>query len=210
MRAQATRAYARASTSSERQAMDFPAARSTSHPLPADRGTMSLKGEQLAAPVPTNQAVEQVLLALADGSYVLSTPDGVVAECGVGVVALVGSSAEQLAGQPVVDVLASAADEAQRAAFERLLRGERDGAEHAFPTATAGASARALQLVVVSVPLALGWEFTSLLGELGARDADSWDPGPCASATSARSKPSRASSSPARSRRSPEPGWRAS
>ncbi len=41
---------------------------------------MTLQGEQLNTPVPTNHEVEQVLLALADGSYVLSTPDGVVAE----------------------------------------------------------------------------------------------------------------------------------
>ncbi|MEY2515159.1 MAG: hypothetical protein QOJ89_2517, partial [bacterium] len=137
---------------------------------------MSLQGEQLNTPVVTNHDVEQVLLALADGSYVLSSHDGVVAECGAGVVAIVGAAADEITGRPVVDVLAAAADGAQRAAFERLLRGERAGAAPEFPTTGAGGARRSLRLVVVSVPLSLGWEFTSLLGELGSRDADTWDP----------------------------------
>lgn len=137
---------------------------------------MSILGEQLSAPAPTDHDVEQVLLGLADGSYVLSTPDGAVAECGVGVVALLGASAEQLAGRPVTDVLAAATDPAQRAAFERLLHGERDDTRQAFATTTAGGAPRSLRFVVVSVPLELGWEFTSLLGELRSRDADTWHP----------------------------------
>ena len=137
---------------------------------------MSLQGQQMSVPVPTNREVEQVLLGLADGGYVLSTPDGAVAECGAGVVALLGASAERLGGRPVIDVLAAGADPSQRAAFERLLRGERDDAGQVFATATAAGAARSVGLIVVSVPLALGWEFTSLLGELAARDADGWDP----------------------------------
>ena len=136
---------------------------------------MSILGEQLSAPA-TDHDVEQVLLGLADGSYVLSTPDGALAECGVGVVALLGASAEQLAGRPVTDVLAAATDPAQRAAFERLLHGERDDTRQAFATTTAGGAPRSLRFVVVSVPLELGWEFTSLLGELRSRDADTWHP----------------------------------
>ena len=114
---------------------------------------MSILGEQLSAPAPTDHDVEQVLLGLADGSYVLSTPDGALAECGVGVVALLGASAEQLAGRPVTDVLAAATDPAQRAAFERLLHGERDDTRQAFATTTAGGAPRSLRFVVVSVPL---------------------------------------------------------
>ena len=48
---------------------------------------MTFEGEWLSAPVSTNNDVEQVLLGLADGSYVLSTPDGDVAECGGSVAA---------------------------------------------------------------------------------------------------------------------------
>jgi len=134
---------------------------------------MSLLGEQLAAPaIPADHDVEQVLLGLADGSYVLSTPDGRVAECGVGVARLLNSSPGDLAGHPVADVLI--ADPQQRGAFERLLRGERD--DSVFFATAAGGAARSLRFVVILVPLALGWEFTSLLSELGSRDADSWEP----------------------------------
>jgi PAS domain S-box-containing protein len=96
--------------------------------------------------------VEQVLLGLADGSYVLSTPEGVVAECGAGAVALLGASAEHV-------LLAD-----RTRAGSRVVR-----------TLTVAGAQRSLRLVVVAVPLALGWEFTSLLGELGSRDAGSWD-----------------------------------
>ena len=137
---------------------------------------MSLLGDQLAMPAPTDHEVEQVLLGLADGSYVLSSPDGRVAECGVGVAALLATSSEDLAGRPVADVVAASGGPAQRAAFELVLRGERDAAAAAFATAAADGSARSLRFVVVCVPLALGWEFTALLGELGSRDADSWHP----------------------------------
>ena len=61
--------------------------------------------------------VEQVLLGLADRGYVLSTPDGVVAECGVSVVALLGAQAERLAGRPVANVL-----DVGRAAAARRVR----------------------------------------------------------------------------------------
>ncbi len=47
---------------------------------------MTFQGDELAAPAATDEELEQVLLALADGSYMLSTPDGAVAEGGVGVV----------------------------------------------------------------------------------------------------------------------------
>jgi PAS domain S-box-containing protein len=96
--------------------------------------------------------VEQVLLGLADGSYVLSTPEGVVAECGAGAVALLGASAEHV-------LLAD-----RTRPGSRVVRG-----------LTPVAAQRSLRLVVVAVPLALGWEFTSLLGELGSRDAGTWD-----------------------------------
>jgi hypothetical protein len=96
--------------------------------------------------------VEQVLLGLADGSYVLSTPEGVVAECGAGAAALLGASAEHV-------LLADRARAGSRVVRALTPTGEQ----------------RSLRLVVVAVPLALGWEFTSLLGELGSRDAGSWD-----------------------------------
>ncbi len=136
---------------------------------------MTLQGSQMAAPaVPGDHHVEQVLLSLADGSYVLSTPDGRIAECGLGVAALLGATQEELAGHAIADVLASAADPSQRDAFERVLRGERD--DRVFAAATADGAPLALRFDVISVPLALGWEFTALLTELGSRDADSWQP----------------------------------
>jgi PAS domain S-box-containing protein len=122
--------------------------------------------------------IEQVLLGLADGSYVLSTPDGAVAECGAGVVALLGTPAETLAGRRTADALVPGTDAQTRAAFEQLLRGERSAGATAavFRTTTATGAQRALQFVVIAVPLALGWEFTSLLSELGSRDAGTWHP----------------------------------
>ena len=136
---------------------------------------MSLQGEQLAAPaIPADHDVDQVLLGLADGSYVLSTPDGRVAECGLGVAGMLGAAPEEIAGHAVADVLASGTDPQGRDAFERLLRGERD--DRVFAAARADGAPLTLRFVVISVPLALGWEFTSLLSELGSRDADSWQP----------------------------------
>lgn len=136
---------------------------------------MSHQGQQLPAHVDGAHDIEQVLLGLADGSYVLSTPDGAVAECGVGVVGLLGEFAEALAGRRTADALLPGADADTRAAFDALLHGEGDGAR-VFRTATAAGVQRALQFVVVAVPLALGWEFTSLLSELGSRDAGTWHP----------------------------------
>jgi PAS domain S-box-containing protein len=120
--------------------------------------------------------VEQVLLGLADGSYVLSTPEGAVAECGAGAVAMLGASAETLAGRATADALLAGADAETRAALERDLRSDRAGAGSlAVRTQTPAGAQRSLRLVVIAVPLALGWEFTSLLGELGSRDAATWD-----------------------------------
>lgn len=135
---------------------------------------MSLQGEQLTAAPPIDHDIEQLLLGLADGSYVLSTPDGVVAECGVGAGALLGAGPEELAGHPVPELLASGGDPAQRAVFEQLLHGNAHGTDQRFAALCADGSTRSLRYLVVSVPLALGWEFTSLLSELGSRDADSW------------------------------------
>ena len=136
---------------------------------------MDHPGQQLAAPATHAHDVEQVLLGLADGSYVLSTPDGKVAECGVGVVALLGEPPEALSGRRTADALVPGAGADTRAAFEALLRGEGD-ATGSFRATTVSGAQRALQFVVVAVPLALGWEFTSLLGELGSRDAGTWHP----------------------------------
>jgi PAS domain S-box-containing protein len=136
---------------------------------------MTHQGQQLSAQVDDAHEIEQVLLGLADGSYVLSTPDGAVAECGVGVVALLGERAEVLAGRRTADALVPGADAETRAAFEALLHSEAPGAP-VFRTATAAGVQRSLQFVVVAVPLALGWEFTSLLAELGSRDAGTWHP----------------------------------
>jgi PAS domain S-box-containing protein len=120
--------------------------------------------------------VEQVLLGLADGSYVLGTPEGAVAECGAGAVALLGASAETLAGRATADALLAGADAETRAALERDLRSDRAGAGSlVVRTQTPAGAQRSLRLVVITVPLALGWEFTSLLGELGSRDAATWD-----------------------------------
>lgn len=93
---------------------------------------MSLQGEQLSAAPPIDHDIEQLLLGLADGSYVLSTPDGVVAECGVGAGALLGAGPEELAGHPVPELLASGGDSAQRAAFEQLLHGNAHGTDQRF------------------------------------------------------------------------------
>ena len=139
---------------------------------------MSLQGDPLPAPVVSDESIEQVLLGLADGSYVLSTPDGAVAECGVGVVGLLGAPADRLVGRPTAEVLVPGADDAVRHAFDQLLLA--DGADVAAPRTfraqTPGGATRSLQFVVVAVPLALGWEFTSLLSELGSRDAGTWHP----------------------------------
>ena len=145
----------------------------------ADREGMNLPGGQLAAPAAAvDKELEQVLLGLADGSYVLSTPDGAIAECGIGVVGLLGVPAEELAGRPTVDVLVAGADEAARNEFDWLLRAPSIDpvAPRAFPARTASGAVRSLRFVVVSVPLALGWEFTSLLTELRTRDAGTWQP----------------------------------
>ena len=138
---------------------------------------MSHEGQQLSAPVVGAHDIEQVLLGLADGSYVLSTPEGAVAECGAGVAALLGVSPERLGGRPTADVLVPGADAESRAAFDQLVQS--DGGADAgriFRATTASGVQRALQFVVVAVPLALGWEFTSLLSELGQRDAGTWHP----------------------------------
>ena len=168
---------------------------------------MSLQGEQLSAAPPIDHDIEQLLLGLADGSYVLSTPDGVVAECGVGASALLGTGPEELAGHPVPELLASGGDPVQRAAFEQLLHGNALGTDQRFAARCADGSRRSLRCLVVSVPLALGWEFTSLLSELGSRDADSWQR--CGCATSARWRPCRPSAGPACSPTA-EGAWRAS
>lgn len=138
---------------------------------------MSLQGE-LPAPAANEFEIDQVLLGLADGSYVLSAPDGSVAKCGVGVVALFGSPAERLVGRPTMDILLSGADADARAAFERLpqAEGAEPGDKRTFRTATASGAELTLEFVVVAVPLALGWEFTSLLSELGSRDTGTWEP----------------------------------
>ncbi|HTN25399.1 MAG TPA: hypothetical protein VL120_15525, partial [Solirubrobacteraceae bacterium] len=136
---------------------------------------MSHLGQQLSAPAEPAHEIEQVLLGLADGSYVLSTPDGAVAECGAGVVALLRAPAEALAGRRTADVLVAGADAESRAAFEALLHGDGD-TTRSFAATTVAGMQRSLQFVVVAVPLALGWEFTSLLGELSSRDAGTWHP----------------------------------
>ncbi|HEV2777533.1 MAG TPA: hypothetical protein VGV90_18225, partial [Solirubrobacteraceae bacterium] len=140
---------------------------------------MDLLGSDMAAPAAAvDRELEQVLLGLADGSYVLSTPDGSVAESGVGVVGLLAAPAERLVGQPVADVLIAGADESARVEFEQMLRAPTSdpGARRTFSARCAGATVRRLQFVVVCVPLALGWEFTSLLSELRSRDAGTWHP----------------------------------
>lgn len=119
------------------------------------------------------RAVDQVLLGLADGSYVLSTPEGAVAECGAGVGALLGTPPESLAGRPTADALVPGADVATRAAFDALLRGD-GAAPRALRAVTASGEPRSLSFLVVAVPLALGWEFTSLLSELDSRDPATW------------------------------------
>ncbi|MDP2712680.1 MAG: PAS domain S-box protein [Solirubrobacteraceae bacterium] len=143
----------------------------------ADREGMTIEGEWMAAPVATDPELEQALLGLADGSYVLGTPDGVVAECGPGVVELLGASADELVGRPTAEVLVATADGADRRAFDDLMRAESVDvtAPRMFGAQSADGTARALRFVVIAVPLALGWEFTTLLGELGSRDALTWN-----------------------------------
>ncbi|HUR86188.1 MAG TPA: PAS domain S-box protein [Solirubrobacteraceae bacterium] len=138
---------------------------------------MSHEGQQISArPIGTHD-IEQVLLGLADGSYVLSTPEGAVAECGSGVAALLGVSPERLSGRSTADALVLGADAESRAAFDALLQSDGGGdASRVFRATTPSGVRRALQFVVVAVPLALGWEFTSLLSELRQRDAGTWHP----------------------------------
>jgi PAS domain S-box-containing protein len=140
---------------------------------------MNLQGSQLAAPAAAiDDELEQVLLGLADGSYVLSTPDGAIAECGIGVAGLLGAPADTLVGTSTADVLVAGSDPAVRRDFEHLLHAHRadQAGLRTFPARTADGVTRSLRFVVVAVPLALGWEFTSLLSELRARDAGSWHP----------------------------------
>ena len=140
---------------------------------------MNLLGGHMAAPAAEiDRDLEQMLLGLADGSYVLSTPDGSVAESGVGVVGLLGTPADRLVGQPIADVLIAGADEPARGDFEQLLGAPSvdPSARHTFSSRCAEGAMRSLQFHVVRVPLALGWEFTSLLSELRSRDAGTWHP----------------------------------
>src|SRR3978361_1831704 len=136
---------------------------------------MSHQGQQLSAPGGGGHDIDRGPVGPARGSYVLSTPDGAVAECGVGVVALLGTPAEQLAGHPTADALVAGGDPppAPPAPSRRRRHGNGGGAPVFRVMAAAGVQ-RSLQFVVVAVPLALGWEFTSLLGELGSRDTGTW------------------------------------
>lgn len=140
---------------------------------------MNLLGGQIAAAdAAADRELEQVLLGLADGSYVLSTPDGCIAESGAGVAGLLGAPAEPVVGQPIADVLIAGADAQARQDFEQLLRAPSGdpAARRTFSARCAEGATRSLQFVVVCVPLALGWEFTSLLSELRSRDVGSWRP----------------------------------
>jgi len=137
---------------------------------------MSRQRQQLFTPGGGAHEIEQVLLGLADGSYILSTPEGVVAECGVGIVALLGAPAETLVGRSTAETLTAGADAETRAALGELLQAGSAGraTPRVFRVATAAGVQRSLRFVVVAVPLTLGWEFTSLLSELGSRDAGIW------------------------------------
>src|SRR5687768_11211957 len=89
----------------------------------ADSDGMNLLGGQMVAPAAeVDRDLEQVLLGLADGSYVLSTPDGAVAESGIGVVGLLGVSADALVGRPIAEVLVAGADAQTSSEFEQMLR----------------------------------------------------------------------------------------
>jgi PAS domain S-box-containing protein len=136
---------------------------------------MSRQRQQLFTPGGGAREIEQVLLGLADGSYILSTPEGMVAECGVAVVALLGAPAETLVGRPLTETLTAGADAETRTALGELLQAGRTGrAPPVVRVVTAAGAQRSLRFVVVAVPLTLGWEFTSLLSELGSRDAGIW------------------------------------
>ncbi len=140
---------------------------------------MNLLGGRMAAPAAeVDRDLEQALLGLADGSYVLSTPDGAVAESGVGVVGLLGTPADALVGRPIAEVLVAGADPQAVGDFEQMLRAPHvdPASRPTFRARCANGATRTLQFVVVSVPLALGWEFTSLLTELRSRDAGTWHP----------------------------------
>lgn len=130
---------------------------------------MSPGGEEVAVRGGDQEAEEQLLLALAGGSYLLSTPDGVVAECGHGALALLGVAAEEAAGADAAGLLAGSAGDER----DRLAQMLRAGGE-TVTAGTAQADRPELELTVVPVALALGWEFTSLLGELGTRDPGTW------------------------------------
>ena len=142
----------------------------------SDGWAMSRQRQQLFTPGGGAHEIEQVLLGLADGSYILSTPEGMVAECGVGIVALLGAPAETLVGRSTAETLTAGADAETRAALGELLQAGSAGraTPRVFRVATAAGVQRSLRFVVVAVPLTLGWEFTSLLSELGSRDAGIW------------------------------------
>jgi len=140
---------------------------------------MNLLGGRMAAPAAeVDRDLEQVLLGLADGSYVLSTPDGAVAESGVGVVGLLGVPADVLVGRPITEVLVAGVEPQAVDDFDRMLRAPHvdPSSRPTFRARCANGTTRTLQFVVVCVPLALGWEFTSLLSELRSRDAGTWKP----------------------------------
>ncbi len=108
---------------------------------------------------------EQILLALADGSFVLAGQTGAVAECGAGTAALLGVAATDASGRDVGELLGGEDHDARRE-IARLLAG---GGEVAVASGE-----RRLSLSIVPVPLALGWDFTALLTEVGTRDPAGW------------------------------------
>ena len=163
---------------------------------------MSLQGEQLAAPPsPPITTSSRSCSASPTAATSSARPTARVAECGVGVVGAARRARRaSSSATPVADVLVvGATTPSARAAFERLLRGERDDARRSAPRAPTARRARC-SFVVVSVPLALGWEFTVAADRAAApRRRHAGIPRSCACATSARSRPSRASVQTARS-----------
>ncbi|MCW3016130.1 MAG: hypothetical protein JWO02_3222, partial [Solirubrobacterales bacterium] len=125
--------------------------------------------DQLVAPRLPSSDEDQVLLTVADGGYLVAAGDGVVRECGADLAERVGVSAADAIGRPLIGLLQPQVHDAARSALPQALAGA--GGEFDLLLAD-GASG--LRVRVVPVPLALGWEFTALLGAIGARDPETW------------------------------------
>ncbi len=109
---------------------------------------------------------EQLLLAMADGSYLVAAGDGTVRECGEDLAARVGLCHQDAIGRPLTELLRL---QDGQAGLDRAVAGPEREVTVALQPPAPAARAR-----VVPVPLSLGWEVTTLLGDIGVRDPVTW------------------------------------